>query len=172
MSPPAVDGVCQECGYDYDALERTELAAAIRASVPEYEERLAGDASSLRAHTVPGVWSPLEYACHLRDVFAVQLGRIRLALEEDEPTFVSMRREERVTEEGYKDQDPDVVGRQLATAAEALAAELDGLDEPAWRRTGIYNYPAGQVRTVEWIGRHTLHEAGHHLFDIDRLLAG
>ena len=41
---------------------------------------------------------------------------------------------------------------------------------PSWQRTGIYSYPTREVRTIEWIGRHTAHEGEHHLIDIARQL--
>lgn len=171
MSPPAVDGFCAECGYDYDAPDRNGIAAAIRSSVGRYQTYLLGpDAEVLRAHPTPGTWSALEYGCHVRDVFATQRARIELALCEDRPSFASMRREELVSEERYNEQSPAEVAREIAVGAEALAAELDTLGDDGWGRTGLYNYPAKQVRTIEWIARHTLHEAVHHLFDIDRLV--
>jgi hypothetical protein len=46
------------------------------------------------------------------------------------------------------------------------------LDADGWQRTGVYPWPAREVRTVAWIGRRTVHELAHHLFDSRRLLAG
>ncbi|MDQ3639939.1 MAG: DinB family protein [Actinomycetota bacterium] len=124
----------------------------------------------LRARPRPNVWSPLEYACHVRDVLKMQKERIQLALVEDEPAFAPMRREERVIEDRYNEQDPAEVAKELNDAASALAQTLETLDEEGWQRRGIYHWPTTQVRSVEWIGRHTLHEGRHHLWDIDRLL--
>jgi S-DNA-T family DNA segregation ATPase FtsK/SpoIIIE len=106
----------------------------------------------------------------MRDVLRVQRERVQLALSEEAPTFAPMRREERVIEERYNEQQPAQVGRETTDAAESLAGALEALDEDAWTRTGIYNYPAPRVRTVEWIGRHTIHEGEHHLQDIDHLV--
>jgi hypothetical protein len=108
----------------------------------------------------------------VRDVFEAQRERIGLALVEHEPAFAPMRREERVVEDRYNEQDPAQVADELGLAASALAHMLESLDEEGWQRTGIYNWPTTQVRTVEWIGRHTVHEGRHHLWDIDRLLGG
>ena len=44
------------------------------------------------------------------------------------------------------------------------------LDDAQWSRRGHYSWPAQQLRTIEWIGRHTQHEALHHLRDIGLLL--
>ncbi len=161
---------CDECGYDYDTLPRDELASTIRALADRYGEGLDGFGDALRGHPLNGVWSILEYCCHLRDVLRVQRERILLAMEEDTPTFAPMRRDERVSEERYNEQDPRVVAGEIVDAADALAALLESLDEAAWNRTGVYSYPTTEVRTVEWIGRHTIHECVHHLMDIDRLV--
>jgi hypothetical protein len=161
---------CDECGYRYDSLARDALADTIRAFGPAYASLLARPGDDLRAHPTPGVWSVLEYACHLRDVLNVQRTRIELALQEDQPKFTSMRREERVVEEGYNEQDPQRVARELRAAAEALAQTLDRLDEHGWGRTGVYNWPTTEVRTLDWVARHTVHEGRHHIMDIERLL--
>jgi len=81
-----------------------------------------------------------------------------------------MRRDERVLEECYNAQDPIVVAGQITGAAEAMATTLAGLDDAGWLRTGIYHWPTTEVRTVDWIGRHTVHEAVHHRHDIGSLL--
>jgi hypothetical protein len=106
----------------------------------------------------------------MRDVLAVQRERVRLALVEDQPTFASMRREERVVEERYNDQPPAQVAREVAGAAASLAQSLESLGDDGWQRTGIYNWPERRIRTVDWIGRHTIHEGEHHLQDIAQLV--
>ena len=154
---------CAECGYVYDVLARAEIAPALRADTAALRDRLAGvPDAALRRRSQPGVWSPLEYACHVRDVLDVQRGRVLLALVEDEPEFVPMGRDERAVDLRYNEQDPAKVGAQLDKAADALATTLEALDDAGWDRTGLYNYPAPQLRSVEWIGRHTVHELRHH----------
>ena len=106
----------------------------------------------------------------MRDVLRAQRERVALALSADEPRFASMRREERVTEERYNEQSPDVVAAELTEAANALADALDALDEAGWQRTGVYNWPESRPRTVDWIARHTIHEGEHHEMDVQRLL--
>jgi len=103
-------------------------------------------------------------------VVRVQQERVLLALSEEEPAFAPMRREERVVEERYNEQQAVQVGGEITDAAESLAVEFETLDEDAWNRTGVYNWPERRVRTVDWIGRHTIHEGEHHLQDIDRLV--
>jgi len=156
----------------YENVERDTIPSAVRTHAHTYGLILNDtDPTVLRAHPRAEVWSALEYACHMRDVFRVQRERVLLSLIEDQPAFVSMRREERVVEERYNEQRPAVVAGEITEAAEAFAETLEGLGDDAWRRTGVYNYPATRVRTVEWIGRHTVHECEHHLQDIEGLVA-
>jgi S-DNA-T family DNA segregation ATPase FtsK/SpoIIIE len=61
---------------------------------------------------------------------------------------------------------PAEVAGEIALAADGLACTLEALDDAGWARTGVYHWPTTEVRTVEWIGRHTVHEGTHHLRDI------
>jgi DinB superfamily len=173
---PPVDGVCDECGFDYDGLSDTEVVEALRGFGRRYRAPLSRGLPNeslddlLRAHPLPGVWSALEYACHVRDVFAVQHERLQLALREDLPTYQSMGREERVVAERYNEQDPAVVADALAANAEALAAAFEALTPAQRSRRGWYQYPEPTERDLAWLGRHTVHEGRHHLLDIGRVL--
>jgi S-DNA-T family DNA segregation ATPase FtsK/SpoIIIE len=161
---------CEECGFVYDDVPVAEVPARLRALGPPYAEALRRDVDNLRDHPIEGTWSALEYACHLRDVLLVQRERVALALAEHEPTFTPMRREERVVELRYNDQEPAVVADQLAAAASALADVFAALGEAQWQRRVIYSYPEPWSRPLSWVGQHTIHEGVHHLGDIHRLL--
>jgi hypothetical protein len=162
---------CEECGYSYDALDRAELSSTVRGFGPRYLSAIERPDAELRAHPLEGTWSILEYACHMRDVLRAQRERVALALAEDEPTFPSMRREERVIEERYNEQSPAQVAAELTTAADDFADAIDVLDGAGWQRRGVYSWPERRPRTLEWVARHTIHEGEHHLMDIDRLAA-
>jgi hypothetical protein len=161
---------CDECDFEYGDLPEEQIGHALRAVLPQYGTILADDEAPLTAHPVEGTWSVLEYACHLRDIFDVQRERVELALKEDEPTFVPMGRDERAVNDRYNEQDPKEVGRELIVAGRALATLFESLDDAQLQRTGIYNYPEPMPRTIGWIGVHTVHEARHHLQDIEHLL--
>jgi hypothetical protein len=162
---------CGECGYDYESLDRRQVLDAVGSLAAQHRQLLSSvPPDLLRDHPLPGSWSALEYGCHVRDMLRFQQERISLAQVADTPEFVSMRRDERAIEERYNAQDPLVVGSEIVMAARQLAVTLTLLDAPGWLRTGIYPWPVREVRTVEWIGRRTAHELGHHLFDERRLL--
>jgi len=162
---------CDECGYDDETAGRAEILGVTPRLAAEHSGLLRSvPAERLRAHTRPGSWSPLEYGCHVRDLLAVQRGRVQLAQAGHTPRFASMRRDERAVEEAYNEQDPFAVADEITAAAGAFTRALAALDDAGWARTGVYPWPEPQVRTVEWIGRRTVHELAHHLFDNRRLL--
>jgi hypothetical protein len=162
----ALDDACPDCGFTY-SVGRAEITPWLRADADAFVDKLARfDDASVRIRPAPDVWSPLEYACHVRDVLRVQRERVQLAQREIEPHFVPMGRDERVVADRYNDQDPAEVAAELSGAAEALASFLDRLDPAGWERTGVYNYPEPSLRTVEWIAIHTDHELLHHRGDL------
>jgi hypothetical protein len=162
---------CDECAFVYDELALVDVAATLRSVGPRYEVRIAG-ASDVEVRTRPraDVWSVLEYECHVRDVLRVQRDRVALALVEERPDFTPMRREARVVNDRYNEQDPAVAAAEITEAANALASAVEVLTPSQWERTGIHHWPATSERTVAWLARHTVHECEHHLRDIDAVL--
>jgi hypothetical protein len=113
-------------------------------------------------------WSRLEYGCHVCDVLVVQRERVLLARRVVCPEPVPMGRDERVEHDGYRDQDPVDVTRQLLDAASLLAGCLGRLPAEDWYRTVIYNWPARAERSLQWLAMNALHEVLHHSADIRR----
>src|SRR5262249_9825045 len=140
---------CPVCSFTYD-VGRPEITTWLRSDARAFVTKLSSFTEpAVRTRPEPDVWSPLENACHVRDVIRVQRAGVEQALCEDEPAFAPMRREERVDEERYGEQDPERVAAEIVTAADDLADFLDGLDDARWTRRGVYNYPQPQLRTVE-----------------------
>ena len=173
---PPVDGVCDECGFDYDAVADAEVAGRLRDLGRRYRPPLTRGLKGedldaiVRTRPQPEVWSALEYACHVRDVLEVQRGRVERALVEDRPEYVPMGRDERVVVDRYNEQDPVAVVAELAANAEAIAATFEGLTAEQWGRVGVYQYPEPTDRDMRWLGIHTVHEGHHHLLDVGRSL--
>jgi DinB superfamily len=163
---------CDECGFSDELAALDTIAGRLRSFGPRFREALAGagpDVVSRRPE--PAVWSALEYACHVRDVFLIQRERAVLAQVEDTPRTARMNRDERVALCRYNAQAlPDVLD-QLAMAAELCALVFQDLDGAAWGRRLVYPWPVPAERDVAWVGRHTVHEGEHHLMDVDRVLA-
>jgi hypothetical protein len=171
MSPDDGDR-CEECGFVYD-LARAEAEAG--ATVVALTDRVAGllesgDRADVATRRRPEMWSPLEYGCHTRDVLLVQRERVLLARRAELPAPGPMGRDERADHDGYADQDPAAVARQLRDAAALFANVLARLDRAAWDRRLVYFYPARAERSLRWVAAHTAHEATHHLLDVERQL--
>ncbi|MFD2765335.1 DinB family protein [Micromonospora eburnea] len=158
---------CDECQFVYAGVAAEELPPLLRGLGLRYRTALAG-VRNPRRRPAPGVWSPLEYTCHVRDVLGVQAERLEQALGVDEPEFAPMGRDERAIADAYNEQEPSAVLAALSAAAEDLAARFAALDPPALDRTGVYPWPRRRARTLLWLGQHTVHEGEHHLLDIRR----
>lgn len=161
---------CDECGFVYDVGEASEAAAAILAKVPELIEAMSNEDVDVGTRRQPETWSPLEYACHLRDVLLVQRERVLLTRRTQRPHFEPMGRDERVDHDGYAEQDRTDVLRQLNDAAMLFANTLARLGPTDWERTLVYPYPEPVERSLGWVAVHTLHEVQHHLLDVRRQL--
>lgn len=161
---------CTECGFDYDLSAAEEAGSAIVRGVSDVGALLLRTQAGVADRPATAIWSPLEYGCHLRDVLLVQRERVLLARRSQHAEAEPMGREDRVEHDGYADQDPRDVARQLADAAQLFAHVLARLGTADWERTIVYNYPERRDRTLRWLARHTLHEVLHHLLDVQRQL--
>lgn len=168
----AVTEPCDECRFEPSELGPAELPAAVRDLGRKYRAPLSRflpgeDGGALvRNRPAPDVWSPLEYACHTRDVLAVFGQRVQRVLAEDDPDLGSWDHEAAVTDERYNEQDPGAVADELAANAEAFAAVLDAVPDDGWDRTGR-RADGDRFSVLEW-SRYAVHEGRHHLLDVGR----
>ncbi len=153
---------CPECGFDATTLAATQVADRVRASVPAYRAALERDDAGVRPR--PDAWSPLEYACHVRDVHRIYTARLALMLDDDDPVFPNWDQDRTAVEDRYAEQDPSVVAQELAVAAEEMASAYDGVAADQWGRTGRRSDGAGF--TVDSFARYYLHDIEHHLHDV------
>ena len=162
---------CAECGFVYDLSRSEAVEQDVGDRVAEVAAILRASETDLRSRRQPGLWSPLEYGCHLRDMLLVQRERVLAARRMDRPDCLPSGRDERAVHDGYADQQPEDVARQLTDAAQLFSNVLARLAADDWERAVIYHYPETRQRSLRWVALHTLHEAQHHLLDIRRQLA-
>ena len=162
---------CDACGFEYDLDRAPGAADAVVTGSGEFAAILGDPGADLTTRRRPEEWSPLEYGCHLRDVVLVQRERVLAARRTDTPVVEPMGRDERVEHDGYREQLPAAVARQLTDAAAMLANDLTRLGPADWERTLVYNYPVLRERSLRWLAVHTEHEVQHHLLDVRRQLA-
>ncbi|WP_207546118.1 DinB family protein [Mycobacterium intracellulare] len=161
---------CAGCGFTYDLRRATSARHDIRALAADAVVLMSNNKVDVRSRSRPDVWSPLEYACHLRDVLLVQRERVLAARRTNRHDCASMGRDERAEHDGYSEQDPGEVARQLADAAALFSNVLGRLSADDWDRTVLYHYPETHERSLRWVAIHTVHELQHHLLDIRRQL--
>lgn len=159
-----LDRVCPECGFDVRSLPPDRVGATIRSNAAEWESILDNPPEALRARRRPDRWSPLEYAAHVRDVYALYLHRLELMLTEDDPEYPNWDQDETAVAEDYNSQDPKAVAVALVEAAARLAHRFDTLDAAQWDRPGRRS--DGARFTVTSFARYLVHDPVHHLWDV------
>lgn len=161
---------CDECGFDPAAWPRSAVADGAREQGAIWTRLLAEPGA--RERTIPDQWSALEYGCHVRDVFRLARFRVRLMLDEVEPTFPNWDQDETAIADRYAEQDPSAVATELVAAAEEFAAVLSSLgasDTATWARGGLRS--DGTRFTVESFARYLIHDPIHHVADVERATA-
>jgi hypothetical protein len=158
---------CPECGFDPNKVLVSDLARAIQADGVTWSEWLIeavdDPAIDLRSRPGSGVWSPLEYASHVRDVDALFAERITRMLNEDNPELGWWDHEVAAVEERYNAQEAADVATALTDNAMELARVLTTVPADGWRRTATRR--ADESFTVAGLARFALHESSHHRKD-------
>jgi DinB family protein len=157
---------CETCGFIYDPTLAHRAAAEITLGTVELVAIIERDGANFTQRPAPDTWSALEYCCHVRDVLLVQRERVLHARRANRPVIDVMGRDERVDHDGYAEQSPVAVARQLRDAASLFTGVLTRFDDETWSRTVIYPYPVPTERDLAWVALHTQHEVRHHLADV------
>jgi DinB family protein len=158
-----LDEVCPECGFDTASFPREQVGSMTRAVAAQWREILTSG-RDLRSRPDDATWSPLEYGCHVRDVFRRFDGRLASMLETDDPLFDNWDQDVTAVEERYAEQDPQVVADELIAAGETIASRFDSVSGAQWSRRGRRS--DGSAFTVESLGRYFIHDPVHHVWDV------
>jgi len=162
-----LDRPCPECEFDANAVDRVAFGDVIRDNADFWVACLALPGAGERPE--PAVWSPTEYACHVRDVHRVFADRVERMLAEDDPRFANWNQDETAVAQRYDAQRAEHVVPDLVAGAATVADAYDRVTEDAWDRPGRRG--DGSVFTVETLGRYHLHDIVHHRWDVRWLLA-
>ena len=154
---------CPECGLEAGTIDAAAVPDLVRENAAGWQRVLAR--SDVRRRARPDVWSPLEYGCHVRDVFRLFDVRLRSMLEEDDPLFANWDQDETAVAERYDTQDPAVLAAELAAAAEDVAGSFAAVSGDQWERVGRRS--DGAVFTVRTFARYFIHDPVHHLWDVE-----
>ena len=153
---------CADCGYDASLVGRTMVAPLLRDNVRTWLVVLTRPHIAVRPDEA--TWSPLEYGCHVRDVFRVFSSRLDLMRSLDDPLFPNWDQDETAISGDYRAQHPSSVAASLETSGMALAEEFSGVQPSEWSRTG--RRTDGASFTVETLALYLLHDVSHHVWDV------
>ena len=108
-----LDRPCTECGFVASDVDVTDLPGLVLTAAAPWGRVLAAPGAAVRPG--PRVWSPLEYACHVRDVLRIFNGRVELIRTQDDPRFPNWDQDASAIEDRYWEQDPAVVAANSTT---------------------------------------------------------
>lgn len=163
---------CPQCGLQPGALEHASLGRQLTAQAESWRTFLmSADDTYLRTNPAPGVFSPIQYGAHVRDIQRVYADRILLMLEEENPVFPQFNPDEEAWN-GYNQLDRVALADDIEAQAQRLAGILEQLQPEDWSRTmtrdgggdGVYQF------TVAGLASYAVHESHHHLLDANGTL--
>jgi hypothetical protein len=157
-----LDQRCEECGFDASSFDSRQTADALRDQVLRWTSVLERD--SVRTRPQLNVWSPLEYGCHVRDVFRKFDERLKLMLESVDPAFENWDQDATAIKDRYDQQSPETVIEQLSEAGISLATRFESVTLEQWTRRGFRS--EGSVFTIDSIAKYLMHDPVHHLRDV------
>ncbi|WP_082128622.1 DinB family protein [Dermacoccus sp. PE3] len=152
---------CDECGFSPDFDVQT-TGKRVRATIPKWEAVL--DRLDAPRRPAPDVWSPLEYACHVRDINALYRGRLDLMLAQDDPTFPNWDPDTVAVDSRYGEDEPQGVAEAYRREATQTADQWDAVRDDEWGRRGLRDN--GSTFTVATLAVYFLHDLEHHLKDV------
>ena len=153
---------CEDCGFDASSFDSKRTPDALRDQVLRWTAVLEWEEVRTRPHL--GVWSPLEYGCHIRDVFRKFDERLKLMLESVDPAFENWDQDATAIKDRYDLQSPKTVVEQLGEAGISLAKRFESVTLEQWTRRGFRS--DGSVFTVDSIAKYLMHDPVHHLWDV------
>lgn len=157
-----LEKACGDCGFDASSFDATGTGVALRDQADRWVAVLRQ--SDVNVRPKPGVWSPLEYACHVRDVFRKFDERLALMLNEIDPAFENWDQDATAIEDRYDLQNAAVVSKELQEAGISLADRFDSVAGEQWSRKGFRS--DGSAFSVESIAKYLMHDPVHHLWDV------
>jgi hypothetical protein len=157
------DRRCPDCGFDASTCAAGAVPGLVRENALRWRQLLV-DGRIHSGRPDPAVWSPLEYACHVRDVYERFEHRVALMVIEWDPRYPNWDQDATAVSDRYEEQEPTVVIGQLLRAAEAMAVRLEAVAPADQQRQGRRS--DGALFTVDTLARYMIHDPVHHLWDV------
>jgi hypothetical protein len=156
---------CADCGFDGAAWTDQDATTTIAELPARFAAAIDGlRDGQLHRRPVTTLWSIAEYLDHVRETTFGMRFILSTALDAPgtdlgEPPASRFDPEPRAV-------DVPAALHGLREEAQQLHDQLRRLPEPSWASTVVVG---GEVLDVHWIARHAVHDATHHLSDVERL---
>lgn len=154
---------CPECAFDASRITGLEVAGMVRDNAGAWNAILSSRLNP-RLRPRADTWSPLEYACHARDVMRLGHLRVSLMANEDVPVFANWDQNATAIADRYDLAEPEVVAVEIDDAAMMLSRLLDSIAPQAWSRTGMRSDGSGF--SIDSFARYLVHDLVHHIYDV------
>ena len=151
---------CDECGWAPG--EPTLVTETLEKAVPRWEKVLSRETASQRPEAT--VWSPVEYACHVRDMVRLLGERVSAMLNSDDPTFEDWDGNAKAVELDYHAVPPAEIAADMKRCTAATVPVLAAVSGQQWVRKG--HRSDGALFTVASLAVYMSHEVEHHLRDV------
>ena len=157
---------CDGCRFDGSQYSHIDARKSLRTMATRWRWAAADiDEAVLACRPAPAVWSPTEYADHTADVVSSVSYLLHLMTTRDVEPLSGLD----PTDASRDDPPPSVTFAEAVARLEANALRMDDevahLTPAQWQRTVELE---GETVDTEWVVRHAVHDAGHHLMDIGR----
>ncbi|HUY07183.1 MAG TPA: DinB family protein [Acidimicrobiales bacterium] len=154
---------CLECGFDARDIGMQDIPSLLGKLAGSWQEVLLR--ADVARRPSPDKWSPLEYSCHVRDVFRLFDKRLQSMMLEDGAHFENWDQDRTAVEDRYDLRVPSVVSRELSDASEVLAHRFARVDGSQWEHRGRRSN--GSEFTVATLATYLAHDPIHHLWDVE-----
>ena len=155
----------ESCAFEWDVVNSAEIGHRIIEASKAIADLITATTGSGKRKS-RDVWSPVEYASHVRDVLLNIRDRLIVALNEDNPLCKGLFGTPRIELGLYRSDSPEVVAQELVMAASLFARTWDRIPMEFRGRTMVYGYPRIADRNLHWVAAQALHEVEHHLADV------
>jgi hypothetical protein len=158
---------CPQCGDDPASIAPSALGALVVERADAWRGFLVdADDAYLRTNPEPGVFSPIQYAAHVRGILTVYTDRMVLGLEQEAPT-VPLYNPGQAEWDSYNQLGRDEVAGEIETQGRRLAETIrlaypEGWARPVINDRGVYGV---YTFTVGGLACNATHETYHHLLD-------
>jgi DinB superfamily len=161
---------CEVCGFAWDAVPGDAVPARVVAAATAMAALIRPGGAAVVERPDLAVWSALLYGCHVRDVLYNLRDRIVVGLAEENPVPKAMFADVRLEHGLYADDEPTTLAAELELAGGLFGRTVRALDADSLARPIFYGWPTPGTRTLGWVAAQALHEAEHHLDDVQRIV--